>query len=150
MPKQHRPKQVAAPNHFPPLVLPLVLSLALGCFSLLPRVNANPRVLESFLGASAALLVFTFLLHRRIARDGRKLFFEFLPKNVHYVQFTMQTTVYLYWGWYFRQAYGYLPLIAAQIIFVYALDMLVCWSRRDKWILGFGAFPIVMSTNLFL
>ena len=37
-----------------------------------------------------------------------------------------------------------------QIVFVYALDMLVCWSRRDKWILGFGPFPIVLSTNLFL
>ena len=27
---------------------------------------------------------------------------------------------------------------------------LVCWSRRDKWVLGFGPFPIVLSTNLFL
>src|SRR6185369_16521076 len=24
------------------------------------------------------------------------------------------------------------------------------WSRRDRWILGFGPFPIVLSTNLFL
>ena len=31
-----------------------------------------------------------------------------------------------------------------------ALDMLVCWSRRDKWLLGFGPFPIVLSLNLFL
>ena len=42
------------------------------------------------------------------------------------------------------------PLIAAQIVFAYVVDMLVCWSRRDKWILGFGPFPIVLSTNLFL
>jgi hypothetical protein len=28
--------------------------------------------------------------------------------------------------------------------------MLVAWSRRDQWILGFGPFPIVLSTNLFL
>jgi hypothetical protein len=28
--------------------------------------------------------------------------------------------------------------------------MLVCWSRRDKWILGFGPIPIILSTNLFL
>src|SRR5262249_9618536 len=26
----------------------------------------------------------------------------------------------------------------------------VCWFRRDKYILGFGPFPIVLSTNLFL
>ncbi|HSU69214.1 MAG TPA: tetratricopeptide repeat protein, partial [Tepidisphaeraceae bacterium] len=37
-----------------------------------------------------------------------------------------------------------------QIVFVYGLDMLLCWSRRDEWILGFGPFPIVLSTNLFL
>jgi hypothetical protein len=41
-------------------------------------------------------------------------------------------------------------MILAQIIFVYALDMLVCWWRRDKWILGFGPLPIILSTNLFL
>ena len=28
--------------------------------------------------------------------------------------------------------------------------MLVCWSRRDKWILGFGPIPIIFSMNLFL
>ena len=62
----------------------------------------------------------------------------------------MHTSIYLYWGWYWREVYHYAPLIVAQIVFVYALDMLVCWSRRDKWILGFGPFPIVLSTNLFL
>jgi hypothetical protein len=28
--------------------------------------------------------------------------------------------------------------------------MLVSWWRQDDWILGFGPFPIVLSTNLFL
>ena len=54
------------------------------------------------------------------------------------------------WGWYWREVYHYAPLILAQIVFVNTLDMLVCWSRRDSWILGFGPFPIVLSTNLFL
>jgi hypothetical protein len=62
----------------------------------------------------------------------------------------MHTSIYVYWGWYWREVYHYAPLIVAQIVFVYVLDMLVCWSRRDKWILGFGPFPIVLSTNLFL
>ena len=62
----------------------------------------------------------------------------------------MHTSIYLYWGWYWREVYHYAPLIVAQIVFVYVLDMLVCWWRRDKWILGFGPFPIVLSTNLFL
>src|ERR1700690_3114658 len=54
------------------------------------------------------------------------------------------------WGWYWREVYHDVSLIAAQIVFAYALDMLVCWSRRDKWVFGFGPVPIVMSTNLFL
>ncbi len=62
----------------------------------------------------------------------------------------MHTCVYTYWGWYWREVYHFIPLILAQIVFAYALDMLVCWSRRDKWILGFGPFPIILSTNLFL
>ena len=62
----------------------------------------------------------------------------------------MHTAVYVYWGWYWREVYHDVSLIAAQIVFAYAFDMLVSWSRRDKWILGFGPVPIVMSTNLFL
>ena len=41
-------------------------------------------------------------------------------------------------------------LIAAQILFAYAFDLLLTWSRRDTATLGFGPFPIVFSTNLFL
>jgi hypothetical protein len=36
------------------------------------------------------------------------------------------------------------------VVFLYVLDMLVCWARRDKWIAGFGPIPIIFSMNLFL
>jgi hypothetical protein len=62
----------------------------------------------------------------------------------------MQGGLYAYWGWYWSAVYRQLPLIIVQIVFVYALDMLVSWSRRDKWILGFGTLPIVVSANLFI
>jgi len=62
----------------------------------------------------------------------------------------MHSCIYAYWGWYWRDVYHFVPLVLAQLVFAYALDMLVCWSRRDEWILGFGPFPIVLSTNLFL
>jgi len=132
------------------LRLALVLTLLLTAFSLVPFVRANPRLAGSFLGASASLLVFRFVLRLRVARAGRVLSYDIVPRHVHYVQLTMHTSIYLYWGWYWREVYHYAPLILAQIVFVYVLDMLVCWSRRDKWILGFGPFPIVLSTNLFL
>ena len=40
--------------------------------------------------------------------------------------------------------------ILAQLLFAYAFDMLLCWSRRDTYVLGFGPFPVIFSINLFL
>lgn len=137
-------------NRFPPLELALAFIVPFACFAFLPRINANPRLMWSVLGAAAALLLFWFLLRRSVIKSGRALRYEFIAKPVHYVQLTMHSCIYAYWGWYWREVYHQIPLIIAQLAFVYALDMLVCWSRRDKWILGFGPFPIVLSTNLFL
>ena len=41
-------------------------------------------------------------------------------------------------------------LIAAQLVFAYAFDMVLTWSRRERYTLGFGPFPIIFSINLFL
>jgi len=137
-------------NRIPPLALAGSLTGLLAAFSLIPWVAANPRLAGSIWAAAAALLVLLVLVRHRAARAGRVLTYTVVPKPVHYVQLTMHTSIYLYWGWYWREVYHYAPLIVAQIVFVYVLDMLVCWSRRDQWILGFGPFPIVLSTNLFL
>jgi hypothetical protein len=104
----------------------------------------------SIWGASAALVVLVLLLWRRVSAGGRALRYVVTPRPVHYVQLTMHTSIYVYWGWYWREVYHYAPLIAAQILFVYSLDMIVNWWRQDEWVLGFGPFPIVLSTNLFL
>jgi len=133
-----------------PLLLPLCGTALLTLFPLLPWVRANARLAGSFWGAAGGLLLFLLVLCRHVLRSGCILGYEFLPRPVHYVQLAMHSSIYAYWGWYWREVYHYIPLILAQIIFVYVLDMLVCWSRRDKWILGFGPFPIVLSTNLFL
>jgi hypothetical protein len=101
-------------------------------------------------GAAGALLLLLFAVRHRAALAGRVLCYEFSPKPVHYVQLAMHTSIYVYWGWYWREVYHYAPLILAQIIFFYVLDMLVSWWRSDRWILGLGPFPIVFSTNLFL
>jgi len=58
--------------------------------------------------------------------------------------------VLLYWGWYWRPVYESIPLIAAQLLFAYAFEALLVWSRRDRHTLGFGPFPVVFSINLFL
>jgi hypothetical protein len=137
-------------NRVSPLRLALALNALLGGMILLPAVNGNPGLEWSVAGAAGALLIFLALLNRQVSKSGRQLYYEYVPRPVHYVQLTMHSSIYAYWGWYWREVYHYLPLILVQIVFAYVLDMLVCWSRRDKWILGFGPFPIVLSTNLFL
>lgn len=137
-------------NQIPPLALAGSLIGALAAFSLIPWVSANPRLWGSILAAAGALTVLLFVVRQRAIRAGRALSYEVLPRPVHYVQLAMHTSIYLYWGWYWREVYHYAPLIVAQIVYVYAFDMLLCWARQDRWILGFGPIPIVLSTNLFL
>ena len=72
------------------------------------------------------------------------------PRAQHYVQSFCQFSVYAYWGWYWPPVYAYFPLLFGQLLFAYAFDMLLAWSRRERYALGFGPFPIVFSTNLFL
>ena len=124
--------------------------MILGCLSFLPRASGSLRLSGSLWGAAAGLLLFLLILRRRVARQRRVLSYDVVLRKVHYVQLVMQSCVYAYWGWYWREVYEFVPLILAQLAFAYALDMLVCWWRRDRWILGFGPFPIILSTNLFL
>jgi hypothetical protein len=155
-PRRQTKASAAAPpgnpvgNRIPALCLVFAAILLFASSAFLPRVAGNHKLLLSFAGAAAGLLVPFFLLSVQVMRKGRILRYEFVPRPVHYIQLTMHTCVYAYWGWYWREVYHYAPLIVAQIAFTYAFDMLVCWWRRDNWILGFGPFPIVLSTNLFL
>jgi hypothetical protein len=138
------------PNRLSPLWLAFSFILAMVFWSFLPRINDSARLAMSFRGTAGVLLVLLLVLRTEVARRGRKLTYDVMPRKVHYVQLMMHTCVYTYWGWYWREVYHDIPLIIGQIFFAYALDMLVCWYRRDKWVLGFGPFPIVLSTNLFL
>jgi hypothetical protein len=124
--------------------------LVFASFSLLPRVRNSAALSGSVLGAAAILGIILLLLRFHAERAGRALTYEVVARRVHYVQFMMQGSIYVYWGWYWREVYRYAPLIVAQILFVYALDMMICWWRRDRWILGLGPLPIVLSTNFFL
>ena len=71
-------------------------------------------------------------------------------RKQHYLQACAQGSVLLYWGWYWREVYDSAHLILAQLLFAYAFDMLLSWSRRDTYTLGFGPFPVIFSINLFL
>ncbi|HUE86483.1 MAG TPA: hypothetical protein VMO26_10435, partial [Vicinamibacterales bacterium] len=130
------------------LALPFAFSVALAACGLLPSVRQQPKLLWSIVGAAAALLVGIAVVHAR-AR-GRTVAIAIQLRPQHYLQACAQSTVLLYWGWYWRPVYEAAPLIAAQLAFAYAFDILLAWSRRNSYTLGFGPFPVIFSINLFL
>ena len=139
-----------APSIHRGFLLPVAMTVVLVALSFLPRMQGNPILTRSFWGAAIVLLVWQIALFLRI-RGGsavRSLRIELRPQ--HYLQALVQIAVFAYWGWYWRPVYDFAWLILAQLAFAYAFDMLLAWSRRASYVLGFGPFPIIFSTNLFL
>ena len=132
------------------LRLPFAFTLALAAFLFLDSVRHNASLVWTFAGAAAALLAWNAALLASAVRRGRTLSIEIVLRKQHYLQACIQGSLLVYWGWYWRQVYDSAHLIAAQLLFAYAFDMLLSWSRRDAYALGFGPFPVVFSMNLFL
>jgi hypothetical protein len=130
-------------------VLPLAFTGVLAAFMLLPAVRQDERELWSFAAVTGALLLWHAVLSATRARR-HTLTLDVVLRKQHYLQAGAQGSVLLYWGWYWRPVYDHAFLIAAQLVFAYAFDMLLAWSRRDRYTLGFGPFPVVFSINLFL
>ncbi|HVF17150.1 MAG TPA: hypothetical protein VNA21_09570, partial [Steroidobacteraceae bacterium] len=134
------------------LLLPGALALVLALLSLTPRVQQDAILTGSFRGASLVLLAWTGVLFWQLSRTTPRAqrLIEVVLRKQHYIQAAVQFSVYAYWGYYWRPVYEHALLIVGQLAFAYAIDMLLTWTRREKYVLGFGAFPIVFSTNLFL
>jgi hypothetical protein len=130
--------------------LPLLLSLAFGGFIALPQIRANPILLRTFLITAGLLAAWAVLLLVRMVTSGRTPSFAVALLKQHYVQACTHTSILLYWGWYFRPVYDHAHLILAQLVFAYAFDMLLQLSRKGRYTLGFGPFPVIFSINLFL
>ena len=128
--------------------MPLALVVALASFGFHPHIRSNPLLLRAFLGTSAALLVWWSVL--AIRSRGRALTTEIVLRPEHYMQTVAQLAIYVYWSLYWDPIRDAAILIAGQIVFAYAFDMLLTWSRRDTHLLTFGPFPIIFSINLFL
>ncbi|MDE0476157.1 MAG: RnfABCDGE type electron transport complex subunit D [Gammaproteobacteria bacterium] len=139
-----------APDLRRTFLFPLVLTLGLLILSLAPRVADNARLTFAFLAAVAGLLIWQGILFARLSRAGASRGFRVVLRPQHYLQALVQLTVFAVWGWYWRPVYDFAGLLLAQLIFAYAFDMLLAWSRGERYVLGFGPFPIIFSTNLFL
>ncbi|MGD1088616.1 MAG: tetratricopeptide repeat protein [Verrucomicrobiota bacterium] len=132
------------------LTLPLVLTgvfVALGFFS---RARTNPHLAWTYAGVAAFLLCWQLALFLRSGRKALGFAWEFVPVRSHYIQALVQLSIYAYWGWYWRNVYAEAPLILSQVVFLYIFDALLTWSRGQTWRLGFGPWPIIFSTNLFM
>ena len=105
-------------------------------------------VRAAVVAAALFLLAWSALLFG-VLRRGREVTVDIVPRRQHYLQACQQGAVILYWGYYWPEVYHAAPLIAAQLLFAYAFDSLLSWTHRRTFILGFGAFPIIFSINLF-
>jgi hypothetical protein len=130
------------------LWLPLAWIIALAAFAWLPRIRSNNALVVSFVGASVVLVTWWAVL--KLRTRGRSLRVDFVVRPEHYMQLFAQLAIYIYWGLYWDPIRDAAWLIAAQIVFAYAFDMLLSWSRRENFALTFGPFPVVFSINLFL
>ncbi len=143
----------AAPAHLAPRwapVLPLAPAAGLAAFAFLPAASRHPGLAQSLVAAAVLLAGWHAGLLLRAQAGERRLRVVFLPRAQHYLQACAQLSVLLYWGWYWRPVYDHLPLVAAQLLFAYAFDILLAWSRRDTYALGWGPFPVIFGINLFL
>ena len=130
------------------ILLPAFFAAALAAVALVPSVQAQPRLLWSILGAAGTLGAATLALG--VASRGRTFVIDVQLRPQHYLQACAQGSVLLYWGWHWRPVYDAFPLLVAQLLFAYAFDILLAWSRRNTYTLGFAPFPVIFSINLFL
>jgi hypothetical protein len=133
---------------FPALLLPAAFIGALASTALIPSIRTQPRLFWSILGAAASLATATLVM--AVWSRRRTFVLNVQLRSQHYLQACAQLSILIYWGWYWRPVYEAVPLIIAQLLFAYAFDILLAWSRRQDYTLGFGPFPVIFSINLFL
>jgi uncharacterized membrane protein len=132
-------------------IVPAGLAGILLAYSLFEPVRGSVGLTRSFWLAGIGLLAWAAILWAGFRRSGRAFRIEPLaPLRSHYIQATVQSCIYAYWGWYWGAVYSQIPLILAQFVFLYAFDGLLSWSRGRSWRLSCGPLPIILSTNVFL
>ena len=144
------PRPASPPSPLRRLAIPISLGLALALISATDRVSDQLVLTRSVWAAAGALLAWCLVLALQARRDGRTLSLHVVLRPQHYVQAMLHISVLTYWGYHWRPVYDHAWLLVAQLLFAYAFDMLLAWSRRESYGLGFGPFPIIFSTNLFL
>ncbi|MGB0321115.1 MAG: hypothetical protein ACPGAF_02185, partial [Pseudohongiellaceae bacterium] len=154
---QSHTKQATEPSGSPeadislsPYKFSAALTAGLFLLAFTPRVQSNETLAYSVIGAALVLGVWQIFQILTARRTGQTFGFNVVLRQQHYIQMMVQFSVYLYWGYYWRPVYEHLWLLAAQVLFAFSFDMLLSWSRKRDYTLGFGPIPIIFSTNLFM
>ena len=114
--------------------------IALAGMAFLTPVRQNSTLMWTFFGTAVLLGAWIAAMKFDALRRNRTFTIEVVLKKQHYLQACAQGSVLLYWGWYWPPVYAMAPLILGQLVFAYAFDMLLSWSRRDSYKLGFVRF----------
>ena len=130
--------------------LVFILVACLAAFALLDPVRDSPRLWWSFTGTAALLIVWNLVLLVAGRIQKRSSSIETVLRPQAMVQACAHLSIFIYWGWFSREVYGRFYLVVAQLLFAYIFEILLSWCRREPFALGFGPFPIIFSTNLFL
>lgn len=85
-----------------------------------------------------------------IGARRRRLTWSWGLKPNHVVPSLLQLAIFAYWSRYFPGVADRIPDILSQLVFAFALDALLNWTRHGHWRIGVGPLPIVLSTNLFV
>lgn len=132
------------------ILAPIALALMLAAFEALPVVSENPHLVNVYAAVPAILVLWALGLVVAAKRSGRVLGVEPMAIKSHYVQACVQGSIMAYWAMWWPRVGEEAPLVLSQLVYIYALDALLSWSRGRNWRLGFGPMPIVISTNLLL
>lgn len=142
-----------AVRYYPPgkiFALPIALLLLFYLLTYTSRVQSNDVLVNTFTLLSILLGLFIVVTIVVLRRQDKSPSIVVAVIRPHYVQMTMHLCIFAYWGWYWPQVYEQTILIFAQLVFVHVFDLCFRWIQGKPWILGFGRFPIIFSTNLFL
>ena len=101
----------------PALALTLGLTGVFLVLGFCSHARTNPHLAWTFAGVSACLLCWQWVLFQRSRSKSPGLAWEFVAVRSHYVQALVQLSIYAYWGWYWRNVYGEMPLILPKSCF---------------------------------
>lgn len=130
--------------------LPIIFIVAIASISLLPRIALHDTLWLVHFAVVGVLLAWYLGLYWRDREKSDALNFRMRLSAPHYVQACLHFSIYVYWGLYWELVSHNGLLLISQILFAFAFEALLNWSRGKEWRLGFGPFPIIFSTNLFL